>query len=180
MFLMFKKCFIIQINSFSTIAKNTVISRNFLVWKFCAKAQFQQSIGRNYAETVPLHKVSTPGNQVKLRHFLQWSLFFFCRNHIFWGQPGIWLWWFYLDSVTSKNLTGTQKITDLILDFSQCLSKGKFDLKFGRDMHDINLNVTSNFHRCVVHPSQVILRKLKERAPMCVFSPPPRLKWRLL
>ena len=27
-------------------AKNTVISPNFLVWKFCEKAQFPQSFGR--------------------------------------------------------------------------------------------------------------------------------------
>ena len=26
---------------------------------------------QNYAETVPLHKISTPGNKVKLRDFLQ-------------------------------------------------------------------------------------------------------------
>ena len=46
-------------------AKNTVISPNFLVWKFCGKAQFPNSFGRiarNYAETVPFHKISIPGN----------------------------------------------------------------------------------------------------------------------
>ena len=35
-------------------AKNTEISPNFLVWKFCGKAQFPHSFGRiarNYAET---------------------------------------------------------------------------------------------------------------------------------
>ena len=45
--------------------KNTAISPNFLVWKFCGKAQFRDSLGRfarNYAETVPFHKISTPGN----------------------------------------------------------------------------------------------------------------------
>ena len=45
--------------------KNTVISRNFLVWKFCGKAQFLYSfvrIDRNYTETMIFHKVSTPGN----------------------------------------------------------------------------------------------------------------------
>ena len=43
----------------------TVISANFLVWKFCGKVQFLHSFGRiaqNYAETVPFHKISTPGN----------------------------------------------------------------------------------------------------------------------
>ena len=29
------------------------------------------SFARNYAETVPFHKISTPGNQVKLRYFTQ-------------------------------------------------------------------------------------------------------------
>ena len=44
--------------------KNTVIPPNFLVWKFCGKAQFPHSFGRiaqNYAETVPFHKISIPG-----------------------------------------------------------------------------------------------------------------------
>ena len=46
-------------------AKNTVISPNYLVWKFCGKAQFPHSLGRitrNHAETVPFHKISKPGN----------------------------------------------------------------------------------------------------------------------
>ena len=56
-------------------AKNTVISPDFLVWKFFRKAQFPHSFGvRNYAETVPFQKISTPGNQVKLRYFLQYLL----------------------------------------------------------------------------------------------------------
>ena len=45
--------------------KNTVISPNFLVWKFCGKSQFPHSFGRfarNYAETVPFHKISILGN----------------------------------------------------------------------------------------------------------------------
>ena len=45
--------------------KSTVISPNFLVWKFCEKVQFPHIIGRiarNYAETVPFHKISSPGN----------------------------------------------------------------------------------------------------------------------
>ena len=29
-------------------------------------------IARNYAETVPFHKISTSGNSVKLRYFTQW------------------------------------------------------------------------------------------------------------
>ena len=40
-------------------------SPNFLVWIFCGKAQFLHSFGqiaRNYAETVPFHKISKPGN----------------------------------------------------------------------------------------------------------------------
>ena len=54
--------------------KNTVISPNFLVQKFCGKAQFPYSFGRiaqNYAETVHFHKISTTGNQVKLQYFSQ-------------------------------------------------------------------------------------------------------------
>ena len=46
-------------------AKNTAISPNFLVWRFCGKAQSQHSFGqiaRNYVETVPFHKVSKPGH----------------------------------------------------------------------------------------------------------------------
>ena len=42
--------------------------------RICGKAQFPHSFGcfsRNYAETVPFCKISTPGNQVKLRYFLQ-------------------------------------------------------------------------------------------------------------
>ena len=49
----------------TSTAKNTVISPNFLVWKFCGKEQFPHSFGlfaRNYAETVPFHKISTPRN----------------------------------------------------------------------------------------------------------------------
>ena len=54
--------------------ENSVISPNFLVWKFCGKAHFPHSFGlfaRNYEETVFFHKISTPGSQVKLRKFLQ-------------------------------------------------------------------------------------------------------------
>ena len=73
-------------------AKVTAISPNFLVWKFCRKEQFSYSFGRfarSYAETVPFHKIATPGNQVKLRYFQQWSFInqninknYFLRLHI--------------------------------------------------------------------------------------------------
>ena len=56
------------------LAKNTVISPNFKVWKFCGNAQYPHKFGRfarNYAETMRFHKISTPGNQVKLRYFTQ-------------------------------------------------------------------------------------------------------------
>ena len=43
---------------------------NFLVRKFCGKAQF-----RIVSETVPFSKISTPGNYVKLRHFTQCTLY---------------------------------------------------------------------------------------------------------
>ena len=52
--------------------KNAVISPNFLVCKFCGKTQFPHSFGRidrNYAETVPFYKISTPGDKVKLQYF---------------------------------------------------------------------------------------------------------------
>ena len=45
--------------------KNTVVSPDFLVLKFCGKAQFPHSSGRfarNYVETVPFSKIPTPGN----------------------------------------------------------------------------------------------------------------------
>ena len=46
------------------------------MWKFCGKTQFLDSLGRftrNYLDTVPFHKISTPGNWVKLRYFTQWT-----------------------------------------------------------------------------------------------------------
>ena len=55
-------------------AKSTVISPDFLVWRFCGKAQFPHSFGRfarSYVVTVPYCKISTPGNQVKIRNFSQ-------------------------------------------------------------------------------------------------------------
>ena len=68
----------------SCTAENTVILPNFLVWKFCGKAEFPHSFGqfaRNYAETVPFHKISTPGNQVKLRYF-SWCYEYKQRLHL--------------------------------------------------------------------------------------------------
>ena len=57
----------VRIQSFTGpyTGQNAIISSNFLVWKFCGKAQFPHSFGRfarNYAETVPFHEISTPGN----------------------------------------------------------------------------------------------------------------------
>ena len=52
---------------------------NFLVWKFCGKAQFPHSFGRiaqRYAKSVPFHKISTQENYVKLLYFSQWVWFF--------------------------------------------------------------------------------------------------------
>ena len=54
-------------------AKNSVISPDFLVWRFCRKAQFPHSfrrLARNYAETVPFRKIrakSKPKVNVQLR-----------------------------------------------------------------------------------------------------------------
>ena len=56
----------IKVTALSVItAKITVISPNFLRWEVCGKAQVPHSFGRitrNYAEPVPFHKISTPGN----------------------------------------------------------------------------------------------------------------------
>ena len=46
-------------------AKNTIISPNFLGRKFCGKEQFPHIF--------IFHKISTPGNEVKLRYFSQWE-----------------------------------------------------------------------------------------------------------
>ena len=47
-------------------AENTTISYNFLVWKFCEKGTVSAYcwviFGRNYAKTVPFHKLYIPGN----------------------------------------------------------------------------------------------------------------------
>ena len=53
-------------DGFSTVsntAKITVISPNFLVWKFCGKTRFPYSFGR-----------FAPENKVKLRYFSQCHL----------------------------------------------------------------------------------------------------------
>ena len=57
--------------------KNTIISPNILVWKFKGNEQFLHNFARfarNCAETAPSHKISTPGNLVRLRYFSQWYL----------------------------------------------------------------------------------------------------------
>ena len=61
----------------SYTAKNTIISPDLLMWRFCGKAGFPHSFGRitrNYAKTVPFHKISTPGNQVRLQYFSQFMM----------------------------------------------------------------------------------------------------------
>ena len=42
-----------------------------ILWKGTVSYSFGR-IARNYAVTVPFYKISTLGNQVKLRYFLQW------------------------------------------------------------------------------------------------------------
>ena len=64
-----------KIGSHIITAKTTVISPDFLVWKFCGKAQFPSSFerfARKYAETMSFRKISTPRNQVKLLYFSQY------------------------------------------------------------------------------------------------------------
>ena len=63
------KCPVASDNRITSTAKNIVISPDFLVWKFRRETQFPHSFGQiaqNFAETVPLGKISTPGNQMKL------------------------------------------------------------------------------------------------------------------
>ena len=55
----------------SNTEKNTVISPNLLVWKFCGKAQIPHSFRRI---AVPFDKIPTPKNLVKLRYFSQWKV----------------------------------------------------------------------------------------------------------
>ena len=43
-----------------------------ILWKGTISVEFL-ALRQNYAETVPFRKISTPGNQVKLRHFSQCS-----------------------------------------------------------------------------------------------------------
>ena len=53
---------------------NTLISPNFLVWKFSGNVQFQHSfrrIAQNSGKTVPFRKISTTGNKVRIQHFMQ-------------------------------------------------------------------------------------------------------------
>ena len=62
-----------QISIVDSTAKNTVISPNFLVWKFCGKEQFPHSFGqfaRNYTELFLSTKF--PHQQIK------WNYGIFC------------------------------------------------------------------------------------------------------
>ena len=48
-------------------------SPNFLMYKYCEKAQFPHSFGgfaQNYAGIVPFYKMSTPESYVKLQYFM--------------------------------------------------------------------------------------------------------------
>ena len=72
---------------FARTTKNTIISPNFLVWKFCGKAQFAPSFVQfvqNYAETAPFHKTATKF------HCIRWNYGVFhsatCKSFIetFW------------------------------------------------------------------------------------------------
>ena len=58
-------------------AQNVVISPNFMVWKFCRKAQFPHSFGRiarNYAETVPFRKNAHTTKLVEITVFYAMTL----------------------------------------------------------------------------------------------------------
>ena len=112
-------------------AENSVISPNFLVCKLCGKTQFPHSFGRftqSYAETVPFHKISTPGNQVKLCYFPKWNFrlmwynflilwdnfSWFCRvsfaSHKKWNLP------WRISSVNETKSSGNCEFTEEILN----------------------------------------------------------------
>ena len=63
-----------------TVLNTPILS--FLRWGYIYSSYFLKSasfgrISRNYAETVPFHKISASENQVKLRYFSQWDLLVF-------------------------------------------------------------------------------------------------------
>ena len=61
------------------------------MWKFCGKAHFPLPKTVKTVETVPFHKISSPGNWVKFRYFTQ------CMELVCWFYLQInWLvfiWW---------------------------------------------------------------------------------------
>ena len=67
------------------LCKNCAFPQHFHTWKLGKELLRDDSttsghrndnvsrrFARNYAETVPFHKISTPGNKVKLRYLAQW------------------------------------------------------------------------------------------------------------
>ena len=51
--------------------------RGYIYSSYLLKSASFGRIARNYAETVPFHKISASENQVKLRYFSQWDLLAF-------------------------------------------------------------------------------------------------------
>ena len=100
---------------------NTVILSFSLVQKFCGSADALQNFGRfdvNSEETVRFHKISTPGNWVKLRYIMQcfmlthwgWiiqnkmNFLFKCIIYMFWSTSNLLTWsWKCLNFGTTKN-----------------------------------------------------------------------------
>ena len=97
---------------FFCTAKNTVILPNFLVWKFCKRAQFSHRFERfswNYVETEPFQKNFKPGNFVKLRysHSVAYPHLDSSRN--LWKVLVIFLLFFLQEQpcIFTKNIEGT-------------------------------------------------------------------------
>ena len=108
------------------IAWNTVISPNFLVWKFCGEAQFPHSferITRNYAETVSFHKIPILGIWVKLWHFSRW----FSRARGFlWIYWSINFNWTYINGLLETIRNETSVFCEMFTRLSKAQSKWMF------------------------------------------------------
>ena len=50
------------------------------------KGKVSAQFARNYAKSVPFRKISTPGNQVKLRYFLQCDVFKVRSHLVLWSD----------------------------------------------------------------------------------------------
>ena len=67
--------------------KNTVISPNFLVWKFCGNAQFPHSVGRIYAKLCFSTKYTHQENKWNYKWKIDLSIFL--QKCCYWSFLGI-------------------------------------------------------------------------------------------